>query len=342
MNTPRQLLNRLARRIHDEIHYLFYRSYMSRRAIRRHLACRYTPEAAPTVADRPTVVFMADGSRRHGGLADRLRGIVATYQYCLEHGLEFRINFTSPFNIERYLLPADYDWRLRSGELTFNSGECRPVYLMTTCDHYPERERRFQRRQLAKALSKPFMQAHVYTVYYCADAEFATLFNRLFRPAPNVMQALESLREGINGQYITISTRFLELLGDFKEPKTERRPLPPDRRLRLMEACADEIGRIYSRHRLPVILTSDSMSFLQYSASRFDFCRFLPGDISHIDGAEGHQGDSDLKTFVDFFAVKEAARSYLIVGEGMYNSNFSRRAAQADGHPFEVIRIGRS
>ncbi|MDE6783240.1 MAG: hypothetical protein K2J17_05910 [Paramuribaculum sp.] len=333
------LFQRIKRRIHAEVHYLFFRDYMSRRTIRRHMLKRYSDDAPVTTATEPTVVFMADGYRHHGGLADRLRGIVATYQYCREHSLAFRINFTSPFDLERYLEPASYDWRLRPGELTFNRAQCLPVYLMTTCDFYPERELRYQRRRLGKALSKPFMQAHVNTVFYCADGEFSTLFNELFRPSDAVRRQLDMLREGIAGQYITISTRFLELLGDFTEPKQERLPLPADARQALMDRCVAEIEAIHSANPLPVVLTSDSVSFLEYAASRLPYCRFLPGEVAHIDGTAGHQGDADLKTFVDFYAVKEASRSYLIVGPQMYNSNFSRRAAQAGGHDFDVIRF---
>lgn len=333
-------LSLLRRRIHDEIHYLFYRDYMNRRAIRRHMLKRYSDDAPPTTATEPTVVFMADGYRHHGGLADRLRGIVATYQYCREHGLAFRINFTSPFSLERYLEPAVYDWRLREGELTFNARQCLPVYLMTTCDFYSGRELRYQRRGLHRALSRPFVQAHVNTVYYCGDNNFAELFAELFRPAPQVASCLDGLLGGLDGDYLSVSTRFLELLGDFKEPKQERLPLGKQERVELMDRCVAEIERIHEREQLPVVLTSDSSTFLAYAAERLPFCRYLPGEVAHIDGREGHDGDADLKTFVDFFAVKQARKSYLVVGPRMYRSNFSRRAAMAGEHDFEVITFG--
>lgn len=335
------ILNRIKRRLHDEVHYLFYRSYMSRRAIRRHITKRYSHDAPESTSSEPTVVFMADGYRHHGGLADRLRGIITTYQYCKEHALQFRINFTSPFRLEQYLEPADYDWRLRPGELTFNSSQCHPVYLMTTCDFYPAREIAFQRRQLASALSAPFVQAHVNTVYYCADDEFGALFCELFRPAQCVSVRLEELLRGIDPEhgYVTVSTRFLELLGDFKEPKTERQPLLESEKLALMERCVSQIEKIHSECGKSVVLTSDSAGFLAYAASKLPYCRYAPGEVAHIDGAEGHQGDADLKTFVDFFAVKGAEKSYLLVSGDMYNSNFSRRAAMAGSHDFEVIRF---
>ncbi len=45
-----------------------------------------------------------------------------------------------------------------------------------------------------------------------------------------------------------------------------------------------------------------------------------------------------MKTFEDFFAIARASRSYLLVGPGMYRSNFSsKRAAQAGGHSFSEI-----
>ena len=83
---------------------LFYREYRLRRKVRRHLL-PYYKEAFPVGKNtNKMIVFMADGRKSHGGLADRLRGIVSTYEYCLNHRVEFRIKFKSPKKIEDLLI----------------------------------------------------------------------------------------------------------------------------------------------------------------------------------------------------------------------------------------------
>ena len=54
---------------------------------------------------------MVDGKIRHGGLADRLYGILCTYSYCKSCGIDFKLYFVSPFNLSLLLQPNSYDWR---------------------------------------------------------------------------------------------------------------------------------------------------------------------------------------------------------------------------------------
>ena len=60
----------------------------------------------------PGIVICFDGHIQHGGLADRLRGIVSVYSYCREHNIPFYINYTSPLELTNWLVPNEYDWVL--------------------------------------------------------------------------------------------------------------------------------------------------------------------------------------------------------------------------------------
>ena len=42
----------------------------------------------------PSIVIMIDGRFIHGGLSDRLRGIVSIYGYCKQKNIPFYINYT--------------------------------------------------------------------------------------------------------------------------------------------------------------------------------------------------------------------------------------------------------
>ncbi len=335
-----KILRQIINKLDEEVDYLFFRRFVSWREVKRHQSKRYTPHGPRSISDKKTVVYMSDGFRRIGGLADRLRGIVALYSYCRDHNLEFRINFTDPFPREKYMVPNTYDWRLKAGELSWNSREVRPVHLLTVCQHNPRREERYQLRTLHRNLRRRYLQAHVNTAFYAVTYPFDKLFKELFQPSEQVRQRLNTLRPQLGDSYISVSTRFLELLGDFTEPRQVRQPLPENERKALMDKCIKAIETIHRQHPASqIFLTSDSVSFIKYACDKLDYCHSVNGPVAHIDVANGHSDEADMKTFIDFFTISDANYSYLLKSRAMYNSNFSRRAAQAGGHPFQVIEV---
>lgn len=330
------IVKRFKKRLKTEINYLFFREYRYKRVVRRHFSKYYDDNHPQATNSRKMVVYMADGKYRHGGLADRLRGIVTLYRYCIEHNLDFRIHFTSPFILEEYLQPNEYDWRLRRGELSFNASTSHACYMDTTGD-VGEREMRFQRKITDKFLSQPYAQLHVYSIFYYEEKRFGELFNMLFKPAPVVQAEIDRNLREIGGEYITVSTRFLELLGDFKEPKGVRKELPKAEQEALIQSCIGKIERL--KDSFPeigkIVVTSDSLRFLE-RVKALEYCYVIPGEIAHIDTKDGNK-TAHLKTFVDFFVIAKAKASFLIVEGGMYHSNFSKRAAQVNNHPFTEI-----
>lgn len=333
------LLKKICHVADREIDYLFFRRFVSWREVHRHHRKRYSNDAPRAVNTKRTVVFMADGFRRSSGLADRLRGIVSLFGYCTDHGLDFRIYFTHPFLLSRYMIPADYDWRFSADQMCWNSADARAFHLVTVNNDNRSREIRYQRRRLSKCLSnEKIMQAHVYTAFDCEDERFDVLFKRLFRPAPKVQAIVDEIKQRLGDDYISVSARFMELLGDFVEPKQARVPLDATAQRRLMDACIEAISRLRSAD-VKVLLTSDSMKFLRYASERLDFVEYIEGDVCHISVDNPDRDAADLKTFADFFAIAGAAESYLLLGPGMYPSNFSKRAAQADGHKFRTVRV---
>lgn len=332
-------LNSIIHVVDREVDYLFFRRFVSWREVYRHHRKRYSKEAPRAYNATPMVVFMADGFRRSSGLADRLRGIVSLFGYCVEHGLDFRIYFSHPFPLSRYMLPGDYDWRITADQLCWNSMDARAFHLVTVNNDNRSREISYQRRRLSKCLSgKNLRQAHVYTAFDCEDERFDILFKRLFRPSPQVRDVVDEVQRRLGDGYISVSARFMELLGDFVEPKQARVPLDATEQERLMAACVDAILRLRRSHRR-VLLTSDSLRFLHYASERLDFVEYIDGDICHISVDNPRRDAADLKTFADFFAIAGAVESYLLLGPGMYPSNFSKRAAQADGHMFRIIPV---
>lgn len=222
-NSQMKYYKKILKKLDSEINYRFFRHYRYKRVVRRHLQKFYSDNAEPARNECKMIVYMADGAIYQGGIADRLRGMITLYDYCKEAGLDFRINFVYPFNLETYLLPARYDWRLKPGELSMNSRTSRPFYMDTRKEFGP-REDRFQHDTFRSFFSKNFRQGHVYTIFHYAESRFAELFAELFTLSPELQKQLDRAKQPLGPDYISVSTRFLELLGDFSRSQMQAKP----------------------------------------------------------------------------------------------------------------------
>lgn len=326
--------------IKSEINYIFFRRYRFGRTVKRHFRKYYSPDNPHAACTEKQIICMADGKYPHGGLVDRLRSITTVFKYCLEHKIDFRIYFTTPFQLEDYLAPNLYDWRISSSELSFNSEDSRAVF-MDTSGNSGEREMKFQHKITEEFLSAPYKQIHVYSTFYYEEKYFGELFNRLFKPALPIQQEIDKQLEilGGTGNYISISTRFLELLGDFKEPGASPH-ISVDKQAALIQACLKQIKVIKNKHPeiSHILVTSDSSRFLE-ACRQLEYVYVIPGEILHVDIPDKSKADRHKKTFIDFFAIAHAQKSYLLITDKMYKSSFSMRAAQVYNHPFEIIRF---
>ena len=189
-------------------------------------------EAAPSI-----YLFRVDGRVGHGGMFDRLKGLISVYAVAKAQGKPFRILFTYPFRLETYLEPRDYDWRLREGELSERFPKARPVFAYGEC-YNPVRIMKKRRRQ-----------THFYYGYnsldkinehFGTDYDWGRLYHELFRPTPYLQQYLDHYQKEIGSDYIVVHTRFLNLLGDKTE--TDINPeLPVEQRQALMDQIIEKI-----------------------------------------------------------------------------------------------------
>lgn len=319
--------------IKRDLNNMFYREYRLRKKVRRYLAPYYSEQAPAAVNKKKIIIFMADGRKKHGGLADRLRGIVSTYKYCLEHQIDFRIHFTDPFELEDLLTINEYDWRIQADEISYNSLDSLPVYIDSS--RYPEADRFFQLRLAEKMLGKNYKQIHVYTNMYYADDEFGPLFNKLFKPVPTLQAWIDENLAKLGNDYISLSFRFQNLFGDFADGDDV---YSLEEQAKLLNKCIAQVRNIHEMHPEvnKILITADSASFLN-EVSKLDFVFVLPGKIGHMDNQSGQELDVHRKTFLDFFMLSYSKKIYLLVTGKMYKSGFARRAAKLRGIPFVEI-----
>jgi hypothetical protein len=277
---------------------------------------------------------MLDGKIRHGEIADRLRGILATYKTCREYQIKFYIYHDSPFMLENYLLPNDYDWRINKNEISYNSHD---TFAFILFPFTSKGEECFQENFMKKKLLLDYKQIHVYTnAYYTLNENYSLLFKELFKPSFELKKEIEYHHAKIGNRYIALAFRFQQLMGDFEE--TGSTPiLSINQRKILMKECINEIYKIKKQNPQysKLFITSDSITFLN-EIQKIEFIYIVPGDIIHTDSSEITNHETYMKIFTDFLMLSKADKILLMCTGKMYKSGFSRSAALVNNIPFEI------
>lgn len=297
-------------------------------------------------ADRPLYVAIIDGTAMHGGMCDRFKGIITLYAYCKYNNLPFRIKYTYPFNLEDYLLPAEYDWRLRDNEYTDNPKYCRVLYM---------RKEYLARRLLTLKTTK---QIHFYSNRDCLDYinmaystgydngtnfKWGELFRELFKPNQDLKRRIDQIRKELGDSYSAAVFRFQNLLGDFKEYSFKSINNQEDTK-ELIEKCVNSVKKIKTElDQEKLLVTSDSITFLKI-VSQFEGVYVIPGTLVHMDGNKEHvkkelQYETHIKSFLDFYILSSAKKIYRIGTSYMYPSEFPVYAAKIHDVPFESVII---
>jgi len=307
-----------------------------RREVRKYVTKYYMADAPRAVSKEKAVVCMVDGRMHHGGLGDRLRGIVSVYSVCKRLGIDFKIYFVSPFQLDTFFTPNDVHWKISKEELCYNTADAFPLFCGTNGTHV---ERPFQRRWFVKNFKCNVKQIHVYTnAILLRSAEFQRHFNELFTLSPLLRNAVDTVHKDIGRIYIGVTCRFQQLLGDFEEGNYET--LSAKAQDALMDDAGREIEKIFQSHKKPMLLTSDSIRFLQYMSDRADYVYTIPGNLVHMDYSDKSDTQLHLKSFTDLMALSGAEKIYLLKSPKMYNSGFPRIAALIGNKPFKLIRFG--
>lgn len=176
-----------------------------------------------------TIIYMLDGRVYSGGLSDILRGIISMYCLSKEIGFDFMINFSFPYNLEDYLVPNQYNWKINQGEISYNSNYSIPFWMYCSHTNYcrsREFENKFQKKILIDFINnnKLKQQFHIYTnSQFVQGINYSLLFNELFKPSDTLRKILNEHKRKIGKEYISMTFRFQQLLGDFVEKPSNSR-----------------------------------------------------------------------------------------------------------------------
>lgn len=277
------------------------------------------------------IVYIADGLIIHGGLSDRLRGMVSLYAYCFEYGIPYHIYHISPFNLSDYLVPNEYNWKLDNNKISFDSKKTKVCVIRPIGDN--------TEKYFCNRLSSHYRNSQllVYTNVTYKKHSFSEYFNRLFTPSLPVQNLVNEVISNIGENYVSLTFRFQQLLGDFNEAKYK--VMDEQSRKNLINKCLLAIERVYNENDVDrVLVTSDSKLFLEIAQKRFKYVAIIPGEVKHIDYTNDKNNLAYIKSFVDLFVISKARKVYFYsTGEMYEKSGFAETGAMIGGREYVSI-----
>jgi len=280
------------------------------------------------------IVVCFDGLFPHGGLVDRLKGIISCYQIARALGYDFKILFDNPFELSSFLEPNSIDWTFKRSNILWHPTKTKCLYLMNDFSANPI--------QLIKKSS-----ATTFFIYTNIDysktihpnlsqkdleKNWRISFNELFKKSKRLETKLNAIS---TEPFIAFHTRFTSLMGDFDDSTTK---ILPARELEVLrKEVVRVINRIKNEKQQNAYLFSDSINFINYAKKLTDV-NTIEGNPFHMDNFKNTKAtDGHLKTMIDFFMISKSEKVYFINVKPMYKSSFSKYAAIIGNTSFERL-----
>ena len=283
------------------------------------------------------IVNIFNGDVSGGGLADRIKGILTTFYFSDIYNIPYKLYFNSPFSLIDYLEPNVYNWCINFDELSFDINNINVVSMM----NYEESNilNNLQYNCFEKICKKIKKQTHIYTnsnlIY---NFDYSKYFNYLFKPTDRLRLKIDSHINKLK-DYISVSCRFMNLLGDFNETSNSVCELSSVHKSNLMQKVSDKINEIHLNNINKIILiNSDSVTFLEYM-KKFPFVYTISGEVTHIDNSSVGNNNYNFfeKTFLDFFLIAHASKIFLLKTGNMYRSGYPYAASRVYNKEFFII-----
>lgn len=283
--------------------------------------------------ERKKIIVCFDGKVPHGGLVDRLKGIISFYEVSRILGLEFKILFNHPFELTDFLEPNAVNWRINEKDLKYSLFSSNILYLM---NNFKANPLKLIKNSKAKTF---FVYGNVdYLSVLHPDKnkeELEEIWRNNYRALFKTSAYLnDKLILGTNESKVVFHTRFTTLMGDFTD--TTKLVLNENEKKLLVDKvikCIDDEAALCLDKVIYIL--SDSEYFLQYIKRNTSY-RTLEGSPKHLENNNTNI-DYHSKTFIDFYFIAQSDKVILIQTDKMYNSAFSKYASVLENKPFKKI-----
>lgn len=267
--------------------------------------------------------FIIDPNINHPGLADRFKAIIGSYYIALQNEFEFKIIFTHPFKLERYLdCTEKVNWLSSMKDLSYSLKNSR-IIAYNGGGKVPKLDKRIKQYHIYSYIGYDILDTNKIDNYKKVWGE---LFRQLFKPAFLLKLELNkiSLKEN---EFIAIHLRFVNALETIEA--NQFNTLSNIEKEQLIQNCLSGIKNIISQYSdKQIVVFSDSNIFLNRVKEELPVI-VLNGEVGHISFKSNE--DIVLKTFIDFYIMSKAEKVIRILNKNMYVTAFSYYAALAGG-----------
>ncbi|WP_417939646.1 hypothetical protein [Flavobacterium sp. RS13.1] len=283
--------------------------------------------------ERKKIVVCFDGKVPHGGLVDRLKGIISFYEISKILGFEFKILFNHPFKLTDFLEPNAVNWNIKEEELKYSLFSSRILYLMNNFNANPLELIRKSKAKIFFVYANVDYLSVLYPHKNKEELEeiWRNNYNALFKTSVYLNNKL--MLNTIESR-IVFHTRFTTLMGDFAD--TTKLVLNENEKKLLIGKvvnCIDNEAKLYADGVIYIV--SDSEYFLQHIKQNTVY-KTLNGLPKHLEN-NNRNSDYHAKTFIDFYFIAQSDNVVLIQTDKMYNSAFSKYASILGNKPFKKI-----
>ena len=280
------------------------------------------------------IIICFDGLFPHGGLVDRLKGIISFYEISKQLKYEFYIIFEHPFDLTLFLEPNEVDWKLDRNELAWNPLNTKFIYLMNNFDISPLNliETSNATNFIVYANIDYLNKIHPEIETPQLERIWRVRYNELFKRSKFLNDRLNQVEKQ---EYITIHARFTSLMGDFVD--TTDKLISDDKKQQLLRHLNDIVKRIVENSKHKCYVFSDSIRFLNFIKENAPV-NILKGVPFHMDDFKDETTiEKHLKTMIDFYMMVNSESVYFMKVDPMYHSSFSKYAAIIGDKPFTTL-----
>ncbi len=280
------------------------------------------------------IIICFDGIFPHGGLVDRLKGIVSFYEVAKLLNYEFYIQFDDPFHLDVFLKPNKVNWRIQRKDIKWHLTKTRLLYVVNNFEINPL-------EVIKQSNADTFIvyaNIDYFKTFYKGIGEsdledkWRASFNQLFAKTKLLK---DKILEVETDKYISIHTRFTSLMGDFVD--SSKKTISEAEKQELLNKLRIEVKWVLKQTAYKCYVFSDSVRFLNYINSN-EAIHLVEGNPFHMDNYKGGSTlDKHLKTMLDFFMLVNSEAIYFLKVSPMYHSSFSKYAAIIGNKPFNVI-----
>jgi len=320
---------------------------LKRKVVELYLTIRYYSFIPKKVLnEKPVIIIMFDGSMGHGGLLDRIKGIISTSMIAEQLNYDWKVYCdVKTFNLFKFLNTIDTSCVATKEEVIRNAWVSKPVLFYNVFNQ--------SRPQVLSLFKKGKTQYHFYcnvdlSKLFIAETSIEELNNKWRKSFFSIFRFDNSFNEVQKQLFNTLENtcgihlRFQSLLGDSNEG-VDKTLQDEECKLLLLKCINHTVKLIDEGNFKQYLVVSDSTNFLNHlkdtisKESRQENIQVLGGSIGHID--VNHSEEVLQKAILDFYLLTKCKTIYQVLGKGMYNSQFSKYAAIVGKADYVIERI---